>query len=246
MQPTQLLDAAECGDSAAALSLLQSGASASAASSTGETALMKAARGGHPDVVQCLLSHGALAETRESINGSSALMLAAAAGHSACVAHLLAAHASPSETDANGRSPLLNAATNGHDKALALLLGASTSASGADVADEAGRTPLIAAASAGALACVELCLAASASIYARDVTDATALHVAAQGGHLDVAHALLRAGARADVRDTEGNMPVDVATDDSMRDVLAAALDDQYEHFSEKSYDSAQDDRPWH
>ena len=44
----------------------------------------------------------------------------------------------------------------------------------------------------------------------------------------------------------EGRLPVDVTTSQAMRDLLAAALDEQYEHWSEKSYDSAQDDRPWH
>ena len=41
-------------------------------------------------------------------------------------------------------------------------------------------------------------------------------------------------------------MPLDVADGDALRAVLAGALDEQYEHWSEKSYDSGQDDRPWH
>ena len=65
-------------------------------------------------------------------------------------------------------------------------------------------------------------------------------------GLRQVARALLRAGARADACDADGRLPIDVAADEHVRDELAAALDEQYEDFSEHSYDSAQDDRPWH
>ena len=105
---------------------------------------------------------------------------------------------------------------------------------------------LMAAAQAGQLDELRGLLEGGASVYTRDANGASALHAAAAGGQLHVAQALLAAGARADARDNDGAVPADVAASGELRELLAAALDEQYEEWSEKSYDSAQDDRPWH
>ena len=195
--------------------------------------------------MKLLLQHGADAAAHDSTNGSTALILAAAQGHIECVTSLLAASGtSPAERDSEGRSPILYAARRGHVEILRLLLTAAPTE--VDATDETGLTPLMAAAHAGQLDAVSELLQAAASVYTRDQTGATALH-AEHGAVASMWHrSCIQAGARSDARDEEGNLPVDVAEDAALRDMLSAALDEQYEHWSEKSYDSAQDDRPWH
>ena len=246
-----LVAAAESNNPDAIEAALQAGASVDeASSSSGATALMAAARAGHVASVTCLLSNGASATLHESTSGSTALMYAAASGHVECCALLLEFGANPIERDANLGSPLLCAVQ--HVDVLTLLLehvsiDPLTLIPGADAADATGLTPLMAAARAGQRDAIFHLLSAGASVHAQDQLGATALHAAASSGHLDAAQALLQeGGARADARDVEGRLPVDVTTSQAMRDLLAAALDEQYEHWSEKSYDSAQDDRPWH
>lgn len=264
---TTLLEAVAAADCCTVLRCLQEGASADECTPTGVTALMKAVHAGNADLVQILLSNGADPTRCDDTNGSTALMLAAATGRADCAALLLqSGHVSPIEQDAEGRSPLQYAARRAHPEVLRLLLAACASASSSspssavslsaagaaalvanvDIADETGLTPLMAAAHAGALDSVEQLIHAGASLYARDCTGASPLHCAAWNGHAHVVQRLLAAGARADMRDDDGRLPMDVAGDASLRAMLEAALSEQYEHWSAKSYDSAADDRPWH
>ena len=124
--PNTLLLAAEAGDVSAAFDFLQAGSNANESTSTGTTALMKAAHAGHAEVVKLLLQHGADAAAHDSTNGSTALILAAAQGHVECVMLLLAASGtSPAERDSEGRSPILYAARRGDVETLRLLLTAA-------------------------------------------------------------------------------------------------------------------------
>jgi hypothetical protein len=66
------------------------------------------------------------------------------------------------------------------------------------------RTPLLWAASLGYAACVALLLGRGAAVDACGRAGATALHLAARGAHVDVAEALLRAGARTSARTRRG------------------------------------------
>jgi ankyrin repeat protein len=206
------------------------------------------------DVVQMLIDSGADSSLCDGTSSTTALMLAAAAGHCECASAILKSRNSAAlvtMVDCEGRSPLLYAARRGHTKVLRLLLDALPVERmyDADVADETGLTPLMAAAATGQLSALELLLQSGrASILATDSTGATALHAAAWGGHLDAVYALLHAGALVDARDSDGKTPLDhVSHDDpELQAALEAALDAEYECYSEKSYDSAQDDRPWH
>jgi hypothetical protein len=104
-------------------------------------------------------------------------------------------------------TPLQLAAFNGHAAAIAALLAAGARVDGTD---RDGFTPLMLAAHNGHTAAVDALLAAGADVR-RATSDGggTALHRASMNGHLDAAGVLLEAGARADVRNREGQRPID-------------------------------------
>lgn len=252
MVPPTLLAAAEAGDVTAVIELLAAGASAAGADSAGTTPLMLAARAGHAPVVDCLLAGSADVSARNR-DGATALILASAASRVECGELILrsASGASPVERDTQGRSPLWYAARLGDCELLGLLIAAiavspALATDSIDVADQAGLTPLMVAAHSGQLDALRQLRAAGASVFRADGLGWSALHAAAHSGHLVIAQDLLAAGARADSRDRNGRTPADVATTDELRALITAAHDEQYENWSEKSYDSAQDDRPWH
>ena len=148
----------------------------------------------------------------------------------------------------DGAGPLLCAARQENVHMLHLLLChvCESGTVSVDSSDGTGDTALILCVRAGNMEGVEHCLSAGASVHARDAMGATPLHSAARGGHVAIANALLRYGSQADSIDGDGHMPCDLATTDEIRCILEAARDELFEKWSEKSYDSAQDDRPWH
>jgi ankyrin repeat protein len=170
------------------------------------------------------------------------------------------------EAAASGDDALV---TSGDDALVSLLLAENS----VTQADESGLTPLMAAALAGHAAAVHSLCCAGAPITAKDGAGLTALHAACRSSSVDCVMELLRVGARTDVRDEAGLVPLDHldvaaphyaalrealesartleeainsgAADDSGCVSAAAAVDYDSE-YSWKSYDSAQDDRPWH
>lgn len=95
---------------------------------------------------------------------------------------------------------------------------------GADVhrRDESGRTPLHYAARVGAQA-VEMLLLAGASVNAQADNGRTPLHVAVERGSVSAAEALLRAGADASIRDSQGRSAVELLPPDSKSDLAEDA-----------------------
>ena len=136
---TPLALAAANGSAPLAAALLEAGADPEAASPGGDTPLMLAARTGRPDVLRLLLEAGADVHATESWKGQDALMWAAAEGHADAVLALVAAGADV-ETRSSGRlTPLLFAVRGGHVGAVEALL-----AAGADIHGTArdGTAPL--------------------------------------------------------------------------------------------------------
>ena len=136
---TPLALAAANGSAPLAAALLDASANPEAPSPGGDTPLMVAARTGRPDVLRLLLDAGADVHATESWKGQDALMWAAAEGHADAVLALIAAGADV-ETRSNGRlTPLLFAVRGGHTGAVEALL-----AAGADIHGAArdGTTPL--------------------------------------------------------------------------------------------------------
>ena len=136
---TPLALTAANGSAPLVAALLDAGADPGAPSPGGDTPLMVAARTGRPEVLRRLLEAGADLHATESWRGQDALMWAAAEGHAEAVLTLIAAGADV-ETRSGGRlTPLLFAVRGGHVAAVEALL-----AAGADIHGAArdGTTPL--------------------------------------------------------------------------------------------------------
>lgn len=87
----------------------------------GDTALIEAARYGHPEVVKILLR--AQAQVDEvNLRGQTALLAAAAGGHATVVELLLGSGADPRVADYNGETALILAARNGFDQVIEKIL----------------------------------------------------------------------------------------------------------------------------
>jgi ankyrin repeat protein len=95
---TPLLIASKNGDAAMIDALLQAGSDPNGATSNGTTALMLAAAAGKADAVTGLMSKGANVNARENVKGETALTFAAAYGRPDVVRALTAAKADPMVT----------------------------------------------------------------------------------------------------------------------------------------------------
>ena len=183
--------------------LLDAGAGPNLAATSGVTPLMTAARVGHAGVVRRLLQARADPTAAESARGQTALMWAAAENHTQAAAVLLEVGGGATTRSANGFTPLLFAAQQGNVALARLLL-----AAGAGVEESApegigGDT--------------------NARVLLRDGTDASALLVAIDSGHADMARFLVERGADPN-HDGAGRTPLHSAVQWELPEVVAALL----------------------
>jgi hypothetical protein len=135
------------------------------------------------------------------------LCRAAGRGDVAGIAAALLAGANPNAFEGTiDMTPLQEAASSGHVIAIAALVAAGARV---DTANSFGITPLMYAAASDRTAAIDALLTAGADVHRANNDDNTALHWASMDGHLDAARVLLEAGARTDVRDEEGQRPID-------------------------------------
>lgn len=166
--------------------LLDAGAEANLAIRGGEMPLMTAARTGRLGPVQALLARGAQVDATLPMGGQTALMWAAHEGHTEVVTALLAAGADFRKAVDTGFTPLLFAARTGRREVIRVLLGA-----GADLNEvtKPARKPTSKQPRAGT----------------------SALILAIENGHFELAAELLQRGADAnDLR--SGYAPLHVIT----------------------------------
>jgi uncharacterized protein len=171
------------GNAAIVKLLLEAGADANTTTNGGETALMLAARSGNVDAVKALLARGAKLDARER-HGQTALMWAAAEGNTAVVQALIEAKADINATlDNSGFTPFFLAVREGRLETVRAFL-----AAGIDANSTLPRPANATRSSAGS--------------YIRPVDPGTsALLLAVQNGHFELAIALVDAGANPnDVR----------------------------------------------
>jgi ankyrin repeat protein len=174
------------GNAALVTTLLDAGADANLPLRGGETPLMTAARTGRLAAVSALLAKGARVDDKLTAGGQTALMWAAHEGHADVVAALIAAGADFRKPVETGFTPLLFAARTGRAEVIRVLLKA-----GVDVNE--------------------------ATLPAKKVTNkqprpgTTALIIAIENAHFELAAQLLELGANAnDLR--SGFAPLHVLT----------------------------------
>src|SRR5688572_13909740 len=158
---------------------------------------------GRPDAVMTLLANGA-DPRRTDAEGNTPLHHAARSSDPGVAALLRDAAAELDPLNHDGLSPLGVACASGNWRLAKFLL-----ERGARPEPAGGQPVLLAAAGADEddVAGVGLLLKHKARVDARDRRGRSALHEAALAGHLDIAAALLTAGADADARDLEGRSP---------------------------------------
>ena len=119
---TPLALACTNGDAALIERLLKAGVDPNSATPEGETALMRAALTGKVDAVKVLLAHGANVNAVESWKGQTSLMWAASEGNAAAATMLIEFGADVKARSKSGFTPYLFAVRNGHIEAVKLLL----------------------------------------------------------------------------------------------------------------------------
>jgi ankyrin repeat domain-containing protein 50 len=169
-------------------------------SSSGRTALYRAAVNGHEAVVQLLIEAKADVDAKSS-DGWTALYVAAANGHEAVVQLLIEAKADVDAMDNDGRTALYRAAINGHEAVVQLLIEAKADI---DTKSSSGRTALYRAAVNGHEAVVQLLIEAKADVDAMDNDGRTALYAAADNGHEAVVQLLIKAKADVNAKSSNG------------------------------------------
>jgi ankyrin repeat protein len=178
-----LASACTNGNAAIVKLLLEAGADANAAMKGGETVLMLAARSGNVDVVKALLARGARHDARER-HAQTPLMWAAAEGNTAVVRVLMEAGADIKATLDSGFTPFFLAVREGRLDTVRVFLAAGIDVNAAMQRPDS--TPRPAAVQYG---------------YRTTERGTSALLLAVQNGHFELALALVDAGANPnDVR----------------------------------------------
>lgn len=218
-----LIKAAGAGDKDALRALLERGADPDADNEHDWTALHAAATKGHEEVVAALVEAGATVDAEDG-GCSTPLMAAARGGHVAVARLLLKSGADMAKRDGignrGGRTALSRAKRAGKHDVVALLEGWVTQLPKAE--------NLEAAAKAGDAKSMRQLLDNGVDPNITNPTLWTALHQAAQKGHVDCVEELLACGATADPKDRVGRTPLILAAPISsavVRLLLAARAD---------------------
>ncbi len=203
--------------------LLQRGAPINARDLTGATALYVAAARGQAAVVRRLIDKGADADLKGR-SGTSPVAAAAFAGRNQVVKMLLAHGADGRAADDTGKPPIVYAAASGELDIVRQLLTQDPDVN----AHYANDLTLLMWASgpdqsvpeAQALKVVSYLVDAGAHIDDRDARGRTALMIAAEGNHADVAQLLLTHGADPSLRDKAGKRAADLTALSALREAL--------------------------
>jgi len=205
--------------------LLARGAPINARNLAGAAALYYAAEGGHVSVAQRLIELGADVNLTGR-SGISPVAAAVYAGSDAIVEALLAHGADDRAPDDTGKPPIVYAAARARLDIVKRLLARNIDVNAryphdltllmwASGADE--KVP-----EAEAIKVVEFLADSGARIDDRDARGRTALMIAAEGGHAEIAALLLARGADPALKDQAGKRAADLTSLSSLRERLTA------------------------
>lgn len=218
-----LSHAARSGHLAMVDLLLQRGAPIDARNLAGATALYVAAERGQVAVVQRLIDKGADLRLKGR-SGTSPVAAAAFAGRSQVVKLLLAHGADARVADDTGKPPTVYAAASGDLDILRQLLARDPDVNARYANDltllmwASGPDPSVP--EPQALQVVAFLVDAGAHIDDRDARGRTALMIAAEGNHAEIAQLLLKHGADPSCRDKAGKRASDLTTLSALREAL--------------------------
>jgi ankyrin repeat protein len=203
--------------------LLARGAPIDARNLAGATALYFAAEGSHISIAQRLMERGADVKLTGR-SGISPIAAAAYAGNNVIVEALLARGADERAPDETGKPPIIYAAAGARLDIVKRLLARNIDINARYSNDLTllmwASGPDEKAPEAQAVNVVSYLLDAGAHIDDRDDRGRTALMIAAEGGHQDIANLLLARGADASLTDRAGKRAADLTALSSLRERL--------------------------
>jgi ankyrin repeat protein len=203
--------------------LLAFGAPIDARNLAGATALYFAAEGGRTSVAKRLIERGADVKLTGR-SGISPVAAAAYAGNDAIVEALLAHDADEQVPDETGKPPIVYAAAGGRLDVVKKLLARNIDINARYPNDltllmwAAGPDEKVS--EAQAIEVVTYLLDVGAHIDDRDTRGRTALMIAAEGGHAEIANILLARGADSSLKDKAGKRAADLTVLSSLRERL--------------------------
>jgi uncharacterized protein len=204
--------------------LLARSAPINARNLAGATALYFAAETGHPSIVQRLIERGADVKLTGR-SGISPIAAAAYAGNDEIVAALLARGADERTPDDTGKPPIIYAAAGARLDIVKRLLTRNIDVNARYPNDLTvlmwASGPDEQAPEAQAVQVVSFLLDAGAHIDDRDARGRTALMIAAEGGHAEIANLLLARGADPSLKDKAGKLAADLTVVTGLRERLA-------------------------
>jgi ankyrin repeat protein len=203
--------------------LLARNAPINARNLAGATALYFAAEGSHTLIAQRLIERGADVELAGR-SGVSPVAAAAYAGNDVIVEALIAHGANERATDETGKPPIVYAAAGARLDIVKRLLARNIDINARYPNDLTllmwASGPDEKAPEAQALNVVSYLLDTGAHIDDRDARGRTALMIAAEGGHAEIAKLLLARGADPALKDKAGKHAADLTTLSSLRERL--------------------------
>lgn len=191
LEKTELMLAAETGDSGRIKEALEQGARINNFTAE-DTAFSLALKNGHEAISRILLSAGSDWDIGFSKGQSSALIVAADQGFDDIVKMLIVRSAPLEQKDENGYTALAKCAKNGHLTTLKILINAGAKV---DVQPE-GRSVLMHVVEKNNMLLSQLLIAAGADLDFSDSEGDTALKIARRNGFYDLDLMLVQAGAR--------------------------------------------------
>ncbi|EAQ84384.1 hypothetical protein CHGG_08398 [Chaetomium globosum CBS 148.51] len=204
----------------------------------------QAAQEGHIKTVKLLLKARLSCADLEGENGETPLFLAVEHGHTEIAKTLLAAGANPNAADRKTRRSCIHqAAQGGHAECVRLLL---THGATVDESDTRGWTALLLASHKGCAETVNELLHAGANPHAcLRIGQKRAIHLAAQGGHLECVRLLLSVDARTDEPDCGGPTPFLLACAGGCVDVARLILSERREATDVNAGGYLSGSQPW-